>query len=104
MGVRIPTNSRLRLGSLIDFDGVEFWDLLVLPPVPAHPQDIEYTVVGGDRIDNMAYRFYGDPTLWFIIAVANDLELLPVDLNVGDTLRIPAKVGLAGYFATLVVP
>jgi nucleoid-associated protein YgaU len=104
MGVRISTNSRLRLGSLINFHGVEFWDLLVLPPVPEHPQDTEYTVVGGDRIDNMAYRFYGDPTLWFIIAVANGMELLPVDMNVGDIIRIPAKAGLPAYFATLVVP
>lgn len=104
MGVRIPTNSRLRLGSLINFDGVEFWDLLVLPPVPSHPQDIEYTVKGGDRIDNLAYRFYGDSTLWFIIAVANDMELLPVDLNVGDVIRIPAQAGIPNYFATKVVP
>lgn len=104
MGVRIPTNSRLRMGSLINFQGVEFWDLLVLPPVSSHPQDTEYTVIGGDRIDNLAYRFYGDPTLWFVLAVANNMELLPVDMNVGDIIRIPAKAGLPAYFATLVVP
>jgi len=104
MGVRIGTSSRLQLGNLIDYAGVEFWDLLVLPPIPEREDDIEYTVKGGDRIDLIAYRQYGDPSLWFVIAVANDLELLPVHLNVGDTIRIPAKSGLPAYFASRVVP
>jgi hypothetical protein len=104
MGVRIPTKSRLQLGALINYRGVEFWDLLVLPPVPERADDIAYTVKGGDRIDLIAYRQYGNSTLWWVIAVANDLELLPVDLNVGDIIRIPSQAGLSSYMSTLVVP
>lgn len=104
MGVRIPTKSRLHMGNLINYRGVEFWDLLVLPTIPKRSDDISYTVVGGDRIDLIAHRQYGDSTLWWVIAVANDLELLPAALNIGDIIRIPAQAGLSGYFATLVVP
>jgi len=104
MSVSIPRNSRLQLGNLVSVQGVEFWDLLVLPPVPEREDDTQYTVIGGDRIDLIAHRQYGDPTLWWVIAVANDMELLPVDMNVGDTLRIPARAGLPAYFASLVVP
>ena len=104
MGVRIPTKSRLQLGNLINYKGVEFWDLLVLPEIPERNDDLSYTVVGGDRIDLIAYRQYGDSTLWWVIAVANNLELLPTALNVGDVIRIPAQAGLSGYFSTLVVP
>ena len=103
MAVRYVKNSRLQFGNLVDIGGIEFWDLLVLPPVPESESDIEYTVKGGDRIDLIANKFYGDPILWFVIAVANDMELLPVHLNLGDTIRIPDPRGLAAYFATVEV-
>ncbi len=27
----------------------------------------------GDRLDNLAYEFYGDPRYWIILAIANNL-------------------------------
>jgi len=104
MSVKIPTKSRLRLGTLINYDGVEFWDLLVLPPIPDRQDDRQYTVKGGDRIDLIAYREYGNSTLWWVIAVANDMELLPTALNVGDEIRIPDPAGIPAYLSGLVVP
>jgi Contractile injection system tube protein/LysM domain len=47
-----------------------------------------YVVKAGDRIDVIAYRVYGDATLWRPIAQANDLPD-PLDLRPGQTLSIP---------------
>jgi len=99
MSLPIPPNSRLRLGNLIDYQGVQFWDLLVLPPVPEDPNDIFHTVISGDRIDLLAWHYYQDSTLWWYIAVANDLELLPVDLIEGDIIRIPSILFYPLYMA-----
>ena len=42
----------------------------------------------GDRCDNLAVRFYGDPTLWWFIARVNNLTTN--NIPAGTSLRIPA--------------
>jgi hypothetical protein len=47
-------------------------------------------VTDGDRIDVLAYHYFGDATLWWIIADRNDIAF-PLDLPPsGTTLRIPS--------------
>lgn len=91
MAVRVPRFSRLRFAELVAVDGFEFWDVVDLPEILAQPDDLSYTVTEVDRIDLLAYRFYQDARLWWVIAVANDLELIPAELNTGDELRIPSR-------------
>lgn len=91
MSVTIRKRSRLQFGNLVTVDGFTFWDLLELPTIVPQPDDTSYQVQGTDRIDSLAYKFYGDPILWWVLALANDLELLPSDLQVGDVLRIPSQ-------------
>jgi len=91
MSVTVPTNSRLRFGELHILEGIEFWNILDLPDIPEQEDDITYMVVSSDRIDKLAYDFYGDPALWWVIAVANDMELLPTELNAGTQIRIPSQ-------------
>jgi hypothetical protein len=45
-------------------------------------------VASGERLDELAARYYGDPSLWRLIAVANTLAD-PVHLTPGAVLRIP---------------
>lgn len=90
MALTVKKNSRLRFGRSIEIDGISFWDLVELPEILPQPDDTFYRVRGVDRIDLLAYNFYGDPVLWWVIAAANDMELLPTDLNEGDVLRIPS--------------
>lgn len=75
----------------MELDGFEFWNLLELPTIPSQPDDTTYQVKTGDRIDLIAVQYYGDPILWWVIAVANDMEFIPTDLNVGRVLRIPSS-------------
>jgi hypothetical protein len=95
MTVRVVTKSRLQFVDLFDVDGYEFWDLSILPQIPPQVDDSRYQVTGPDRIDNLAQKFYGDPRLWWVIAVANNLEIIPTTLNVGMKLRIPSPTYVA---------
>ncbi len=90
MPVRLSRSSRLRFTDLIIADEVEFFDLLDLDEIPEQIDDLKYRVTSVDRIDLLAYRFYSDPTLWWVIARANDMHLLPSDLKVGEEIRIPS--------------
>ena len=90
MSVRIVSNSRLRFADLLIAEDVEFWELLDLPEIPISTDDLTYQVKGGERIDRLATRFYGSPHLWWVIAIANGLEILPTDLNEGDIISIPS--------------
>ena len=51
--------------------------------------DLFHVVQDTDRIDLLAYRYLGDPTLWWVICDYNDI-LLPLDLEFGVVLRIPS--------------
>ena len=43
--------------------------------IPQEPQlaefPLEYVATMGDRWDNLAYKFYGNAALWYVIASAN---------------------------------
>lgn len=90
MAVEIKNNSRLRFSRLVETGGFTYWDTFELPTIPIQTDDIQYTVRSTDRIDLLANRFYGDPVLWWVIAVANDMEFLPNDLLSSEVIRIPA--------------
>jgi hypothetical protein len=54
------------------------------------PDDRFHVVTDGDRIDVLAYHYFGDATLWWLIADWNDIAF-PLDLPAsGTTLRIPS--------------
>jgi nucleoid-associated protein YgaU len=48
-----------------------------------------HSVVTGDSLALLAWREYGDPTVWRAIARANDIDD-PMRLRVGQTLLLPA--------------
>lgn len=57
----------------------------------------EYTVVDGDRLDNLAAKYLGDPELYWRICDAND-AMKPEELiaQVGRKLRITLPNGISG--------
>jgi|TARA_Y100000310_G_scaffold225261_1_gene227295 hypothetical protein len=48
--------------------------------------------IDGDRLENLAYRYYGDSTLWWIIAQANKIRDGSFGLKPDEKLRIPRNV------------
>jgi phage tail protein X len=63
------------------------------PNIPLSEYDYYIITTVGDRLDSLAYSYYGDSTLWWIIAVANNNAtkgaLFPAP---GTQLRIPTDV------------
>jgi phage tail protein X len=63
------------------------------PNIPLAESDVYVITTVGDRLDNLAYSYYRDTTLWWIIAAANNNAtkgaLFP---EPGTQLRIPTDV------------
>ena len=51
------------------------------------------TVIRGQRITDIAYQQYGDPTQWRAIAEANPSITNPRFLDAGETLTVPSLSG-----------
>lgn len=93
MSVKITQYSRLKYANLLKINGVEFWDLPVLPSVKPSQDDLLYQVPSsGDQktISDISYEFYDDHRLWDVIAQMNEMRLLPGDLKEGDIIRLPS--------------
>ena len=61
------------------------------PVIEAKIED-NYIVTGTeDRLDLIAFDYYGDSSLWWIIATANDLPGNSLYPAVGTQLRVPAN-------------
>lgn len=58
------------------------------------PQDSDVVVISNeaDYLDSLAYTYYGDPTLWWIIALANNLGKGRMSVPPGIQLRIPVNI------------
>ena len=61
--------------------------------VPETDEDIYVITQLGDRLDLLAHQFYGDTSLWWYIARANDLNTVIVPSNI--QLRIPGSTQYA---------
>ena len=57
--------------------------------IPETNGDLHVISTEGDRLDNLAFQFYGDSNLWWYIAKANNLTAMNVPA--GTSLRIPAS-------------
>lgn len=92
MAVTVSRSSRLIFGELRTVDGVEFWDLLDLPTFQPGEEDITHVVQEGERIDSIAYRYYQDAVLWWVVAWANSIELPQRELSPGVELVVPSPI------------
>ena len=46
--------------------------------IPERNDDLHVITQEGDRLDNLAFRFYGNPNLWWFIARVNHLNTMNV--------------------------
>ena len=54
-----------------NFKGKRYYKNLKYPDIPFTSNDIYVLTTVGDRLDSIAYQFYNDIRLWWIIATAN---------------------------------
>ena len=65
------------------------------PNLPVSEDDIYVIATAGDRYDTLAKQFYRDPSLWWVIAYANNHQRASLVVTPGVQLRIPANKALA---------
>jgi hypothetical protein len=97
-----PANSRyagIDTGQLTTADGkiILYLRRRFVPPPERFAVLQEYTVVQGDRLDNLAAKFIGDPERFWQICDAN-ASMRPEQLieTIGRTLRITLPEGIPG--------
>ena len=72
---------------------VEVYGTTIYQRVPETNGDLHIITTEGDRLDNLANRFYGNANLWWYIAKTNGIATLNVPA--GTSLTIPSSVTYA---------
>jgi len=63
------------------------------PSIKENIDDLYIITLQGDRLDNLASQFYGDPTLYWVFQQANDnLNRDSLYPPVGVQMRIPVNI------------
>ena len=70
-------------------DGRIVYRSKIYPNIPLRDDDVYVATETGDRLDTLAYQYYRDASLWWIIAAANNIHNAPFGLDDGTILRIP---------------
>ena len=76
----------------IDKEGKRVYSSTYYPDIPLENSDEFIQTKAGTRLDNVAHTFYGDASLWWIIAKANGISGKVV-IPSQTYLRIPSNVG-----------
>lgn len=75
--------------------GIRLKTNAIYPNIPESADDIYLISNSGDRYDILAREYYGDQTLWWIIASANNSQKASLAIEPGVQIRIPADKSLA---------
>ena len=70
----------------------QYLESIMYPQIKATDGDIYVISTVSDRLDLLASEYYGDKNLWWIIAVANNLNDATLYVEPGTQLRIPGSV------------
>ena len=73
--------------------GVQYYKAKQFPIIPPSPNDLYVVTVEGDRLDLLAYTYYQDASLWWVISAINNNSsvgsMFPIP---GTQLRIPMDI------------
>jgi hypothetical protein len=70
-------------------DGRIVYKSKIYSNIPLRDNDLYIATETGDRLDTLAYQFYEDASLWWIIASANNIHNAVFGFEDGTILRIP---------------
>ncbi|MGH9606918.1 MAG: LysM peptidoglycan-binding domain-containing protein [Terracidiphilus sp.] len=74
---------------------VSYLSRRIVPRMTIYSRTQNYSVIAGDRLDNLAARFLGDPILFWMIADANGAEDgNELTAEPGRTILIPLVSGI----------
>ena len=73
-------------------DTRKYTNTIVYPIITPKVSDIYIITREGDRLDNLSWEYYQNPTYWWIIARANNLGKGTMFPETGIQLRIPQNI------------
>lgn len=76
------------------WDNKNVYTTTYYPIIPESYDDFYITVSESDYLDSLAKKYYGDETLWWIIARANNLPGYKLSVNTNKQLRIPGNISM----------
>ena len=78
---------------LVTSQGKPYYDSKRYPNIPLSENDLYVITTIGDRLDLLAYQYYNDANLWWVISMANNNvtrgSMFPAP---GTQLRIPTDL------------
>ena len=89
------SRNRTRFVSTLWFEGGgHYFDNVKYPEIPLSINDIYAITEWGDRFESLAFQFYGDVTLWWVIAISNPniVDFSSIFIPVGSQIRIPQNI------------
>ena len=72
--------------------GSQYYLNNIYPDIPLSNEDNYIITTVGDRLDLLAFDFYGDTIFWWVIASANALPGDSLYIEPGTQLRIPVDL------------
>tara|TARA_B100001093_G_scaffold467713_1_gene487133 strand:+ start:340 stop:636 length:297 start_codon:yes stop_codon:yes gene_type:complete len=72
--------------------GKRYYKTVKYPEIRKSTTDIYIVGQSGDRIDLLAQKYYNDITLWWIIAIANNIGKGDLVVPLGRQIRIPTDI------------
>ena len=69
--------------------GKRYKNTIRYPKMAKESKDMYIISIQGDRLDNLAFKYYEDARLWWILARANNLGKGDMEVPIGTQLRIP---------------
>ena len=74
-------------------EGLRYKSTTLYPTITRKDSDITYYTKFGDSYGSLAHRFYGDQSLWGIIAKANEGFKGNIRFKIGERILVPMEVG-----------
>ena len=71
--------------------GKRVYESLKLPVIEERDDDVYIVTNPSDRLDSLAYQFYGEAKYWWIIAIVNNIGKGTLVVEPGLQIRIPAN-------------
>lgn len=75
------------------YDGKRVFRTTRYPKIPVGFNDIYIIASETDYLDTLAYKFYNDSTLWWVIAQANGIKA-SLKPPTGQQIRIPQNIDI----------
>ena len=73
-------------------EGITIYSQTYYPEIELREDDIYIITSTTDRLDLIAYDFWGDESYWWVVAMVNNLECDSFFPPVGIQLRVPKDI------------